>query len=315
MSPTEYPEYNHCQLCPRMCGVNRNAGERGFCGETADCRIAAAVAHFGEEPCLIGTHGSGTIFFAGCSCGCFFCQNYQISHDYQGVTISFKDMINKIVELAEKGVHNINFVTPDHWWPHIHKICLEVRKRGIEIPFLWNSSGYCRAELLKEQAELIDIFLPDYKFAIPALAQQCMGDANYPEIAMDGLKVMVDRCGFLRPFDETGEMVANRGVMVRHLVLPGQVENSLMVLDHLYHEFGPQLPISVMSQFRPMPQCMKKNFLTGMVTEKEYAQVCEKIENLGFFRVFIQPHCGDENFVPDFKKDQPFSGNEEHQNK
>ena len=310
----EFPEYRHCELCPRRCGVDRTVGQCGFCGESAQLHIASIGAHFGEEPPLVGSDGSGTVFFTGCSCGCFFCQNYQLSSGHIGDYLPIDDAVKRILTLiADEHVRNINFVTPDHFWPHIREIMRRVREADCWLPAIWNTSGYCRSELLAEQAGVIDIFLPDFKYADAALAKRCMGRADYPEVALVALHTLVDRCGFLRPFDETGQMPASRGVLVRHLVLPGEVQNSLDALRLLHREFGDELPISVMRQFRPMPECFRRNDLTRMVNDDEYRVVMDEVEKLGFRRVFAQPDCGDPDFVPDFTHSkQPFAGNARH---
>ena len=305
-----FPEYDHCQLCPRLCGVNRNQGQKGFCGETADCRIAAITPHFGEEPCLTGRNGSGTVFFSGCSCGCFFCQNYQISSQHLGEAMDLDRICQAIRDMADQGVHNVNFVTPDHWWPHVRAIAERLRHDGLDLPFVWNSSGYSRPEMLAEQCGLIDIFLPDFKFAIPELARRCMGRADYPEIALRGLETLVDRVGFLRPWDEDGDITASRGVLVRHLVLPGELDNSLELLKLLHDHFGPQLPVSLMSQFLPTDECRRRNDFCRQVTREEYDTVCQAISSYGFRHVFIQPDGGADDFMPDFTRPQPFKGNE-----
>lgn len=306
-----FSEYEHCELCPRACGANRAAGQKGFCGEPASLHIAAIEPHFGEEPPLVGKEGSGTVFLTGCSCGCFFCQNYQLSTEHVGEEISVEEASARILAMAEKGVRNINFVTPDHYWPHLREILRRVRDAGCALPVVWNSSGYSSVKTLSDAlANGVEIFLPDFKYADPELARVCMGREDYPQVAMEALKYLVDAAGFLRPFDETGEMAANRGVLVRHLVLPGQVENSLEVLRRLYDEFGPSLPISVMRQFRPMPECHRRGMFTRVVNDEEYQRVMDTVEELGFYRVFLQPDAGDENFIPDFRhQGEAFKGN------
>ena len=302
--------YRHCELCPRRCGVDRAAGQRGFCGESAELRIASIGAHFGEEPPLVGKDGSGTVFLTGCSCGCFFCQNYQLSSEHLGEVLCIEEAVQRLLALTSQGIRNVNLVTPDHFWPHLKEIIRQLRTAGCDLPVIWNSSGYSRVELLAQQADDIDIFLPDFKYADPELAKRCMGREDYPAIARAGIREIVTRKGFLRPFDETGEVPANRGVLVRHLVLPGEVPNSLAVLDQLFEDHGPLLPISVMRQFRPMPECLRRNQFTRLVTDEEYTRVINHVRELGFTRVFIQPDCGDENFVPDFRHaGEPFRGN------
>ncbi|MCQ2396941.1 MAG: radical SAM protein [Lentisphaeria bacterium] len=306
-----FPEYEHCELCPRRCGANRAAGQKGFCGEPAELRIAAIEPHFGEEPPLVGKEGSGTVFLTGCSCGCFFCQNYQLSTEHVGDFLSVEEAAERILAMAAKGVRNINFVTPDHYWPHLRAVLKRVREGGCELPVIWNSSGYSSVKTLADAYDNgVEIFLPDFKYSNGALARTCMGREDYPEVAMEALKFLVDTAGFLRPFDETGEMAANRGVLVRHLVLPGEVENSLGVLKALYNEFGPGLPISVMRQFRPMPECHRRGLFTRVVNDDEYRRVMEAVEEFGFYKVFLQPDAGDENFIPDFRhQGEAFKGN------
>lgn len=302
--------YRHCELCPRRCGVDRTAGQRGFCGEGAELHIASIGAHFGEEPPLVGREGSGTVFLTGCSCGCFFCQNYQLSSEHLGEFLNIDETVRRIQALTAQGIRNVNLVTPDHFWPHLQEVIRQLRDTGCDLPVIWNSSGYSRVEMLAQQAEIIDIFLPDFKYASAELAKRCMGREDYPTVARTGIQFLVDQKGFLRPFDETGELAATRGVLVRHLVLPGEVENSLAVLDQLYEDHGPLLPISVMRQFRPMPECLRRNQFTRLVTDEEYSRVIDHVRELGFTRVFIQPDCGDENFVPDFRHaGEPFKGN------
>ncbi|MFA6930795.1 MAG: radical SAM protein [Lentisphaeria bacterium] len=305
----DFAEYMHCDLCPRQCGVNRLAGEIGFCGESSACRVAFCGAHFGEEPPICGVSGSGTLFFSGCSCGCFFCQNYQLSQEHLGDILSFDELFEQALALSRSGVHNLNFVTPEHWWPHLRLLCRHLRAAGVTLPFVWNSSGYSRVEMLAEQCQEIDIFLPDFKFADSALADRCLGRPDYPEIALSGLRLLVERKGFLRPFDSSGEIPASCGVMVRHLVLPGELENSRAVLRGLAREFGAGLPLALMRQYTPMPECERRQFLNRKVTDEEYAEVCALAEEFGFRRLFTQEE-DDGSFIPDFRqRQQPFAGN------
>ena len=301
--------YRSCTLCPRQCGVNRMNGETGFCGETAELRIAAMLPHFGEEPCLVGKHGSGTVFFTGCSCGCFFCQNYQLSQQHVGKLYSLEEFLVALRKLIAKGVHNINFVTPDHFWPHIAAACRQLRDEECDIPFLWNCSGYSNAKLVPEQATLIDVFMPDFKYSLPELADTCMGDRDYPHIALKAIERMVDCTGFLRPWDDSGEMLATHGTIVRHLVLPGQLENSIRALDLLYDHFGPGLPLSIMSQFQPMPECERLGLFTSKIEPDIYEKVLAHAQKLGFYKLFAQLGGGDDSFAPDFTSDNPFGNN------
>jgi putative pyruvate formate lyase activating enzyme len=289
--------------------VDRLAGRRGVCGETAVCRVASATAHFGEEPSFTGTRGSGTIFFTGCSSRCFFCQNFQISTGGQGRELTADQLLETAESLIARGVHNLNFVSPDHFWPHVQWVGRRLREKGETLPFLFNTSGYQAPALVPEYAGLIDIFLPDFKFADAGLAKVCMRDERYPEIALQAIREMVARKGFLRPWDPEGRETAREGVLVRHLVLPGCVENSLEAIRTLHREFGPDLPLSIMSQFKPVPGCREKGQLERGVTDEEYEQVTDLVAELGFERAYVQPGAGDDDFLPDFDEDEPFEGN------
>jgi putative pyruvate formate lyase activating enzyme len=307
---TAYDAYRCCRLCPRQCQIDRSAGRHGVCKESDTCRVADMCAHFGEEPVFSGTRGSGTVFFSGCSCRCFFCQNYQISLQGGGRIHSDDQLLSRVLKLVEKGVHNINFVTPDHFWPHVRRLCRRLRRRGVELPFIYNCSGYQQPDLIDQLAETIDIFLPDFKFADPELARQCMGDSRYPEIAQSAIANMLAAKGALTPWDDSGQVTARQGVLVRHLVLPGQVENSLAALDCLAMLGGADLALSVMSQFRPTPGCRQQGMLMRAVRSAEYDRVCQYVTDIGFARVFIQPDAGDPDYLPDFDREHDvFAGN------
>lgn len=303
-------DYLNCRLCPRKCGVDRTAGQLGRCGETDTCKVASWGPHHGEEPCFSGSRGSGTIFFSGCSCGCFFCQNYQISLEHSGSRLSVRALTAAALTLArERRTHNINLVTPDHFWPHVEQMIRAVRQAGENIPIVFNSSGYQLPEMVDRYSESVDIFMPDFKFAEPEPARLCMGDARYQEIALDALRRMVSAKGFLHPWDSTGVNTALEGVLVRHLILPGYVRNSLAALDLLYREFGRSLPLSVMSQFRPTPECRSRKMLDRTLHADEHRRVVDRVRDLGFQHVFVQELADNSDFMPDFKREQVFDGN------
>jgi putative pyruvate formate lyase activating enzyme len=307
--------YRHCHLCPRGCGADRVAGKVGVCCQTATCRISSAGPHYGEEPSFTGTRGSGTIFFSGCSCLCFFCQNYQISSGGMGRDIASDELVQIARSLAQSGVHNLNFVTPDHFWPHIQHVCRELKNKAVSIPTIFNSSGYQRPDLVEEYAECIDIFMPDFKFAQPDLARECMSDERYPAISLKALRKMVELNGFLYPWDPTGARPALRGVLVRHLILPNHVDNSLEVLRLLRAEFGKLLPLSVMSQFHPVPECVERKQLHREITREEYEKVRDLVCELGFQHVYLQEIPDTEDFLPDFSLEEPFEGNKKKRRK
>lgn len=306
-----FDPYKNCTLCPRDCKVNRTQGKLGVCGETAELRISHLGAHFGEEPSFSGTLGSGTIFFSGCSSQCFFCQNYQISIQHQGKIYTPAAFLSEVKKLITKEVHNLNFVTPDHFWPHIKELCLQLDAEGIRIPKVFNSSGYQKPEMIAEYAEFMDMFMPDFKFAQGQLAKECMKDEKYPAIAVEAIGRMIKAKGPLEPWDPAGEEPAKRGVLIRHLVLPGHVENSLEVLQLIHREFGTGIPVSVMSQFQPVPGCKEHPEFQKTLQAKEYEQVLGLAEKLGFEHVYAQELVEKTSFLPNFNDpDDPFPGNQ-----
>ena len=331
--------YISCCLCPRHCGVNRLAGERGFCGETAQLRVASIGAHFGEEPPISGSQGSGTVFFSGCSLQCDFCQNYQISHQHVGTFSTVEDVGQRLTELyATRRIHNVNFVTPDHFFPQTVAIVQYLREQGIEIPTVYNVSGYQDVRALRTIEEVADIYLPDFKYADNRLGEQLSHCRNYAATALDALTEMVRQKGFLDSmFGDDPEAIAHKGVLVRHLILPGQVRNSLDALSMLFLEFGRKLPLSLMSQYYPIPPVKERyglkipswegpgvgNFpsregagvgklptMNRPITQEEFQQVYDHVQELGFEHLFVQyPEHQDNAFLPDFDQDEPFQGN------
>ena len=222
------------------------------------------------------------------------------------------ELFSAVKELIRKEVHNLNFVTPDHFWPDIQALCAALRNEGIKIPKIFNGSGYQLPELVQDYAKEMDIFMPDFKFAEPALAKLCMGDEQYPEIASNAIKEMVRSKGLLDPWDPTGEVPAQKGVLVRHLVLPGHVENSLKVLRSLHQAFGPGIPVSIMSQFCPVPGCSGKGAFERSLRAEEYEKVLGLVKELGFERVYVQELVEQTAFLPDFQDpEDPFQGNKD----
>ncbi|MCG6878322.1 MAG: radical SAM protein [Deltaproteobacteria bacterium] len=308
--------YKFCELCPRRCGVNRTRGipgrGPGFCGETDQIRVAYVGPHFGEEPPITGILGSGTVFFSGCSLKCAYCQNYQISHRGLGQTVSFHSLIGKIRQMihAEK-IHNLNFVTPDHFLPHVVRILQVLKKEYPLLPAVFNFSGYQSLETLKRLEGYADIYLPDFKYSDPSLAQRLSGCADYPEQGIDAISLMIRQKGFLNASLSEGAL-ATRGVMVRHLILPGAIENSIKALTILFIEFGPDLPLSLMSQYQPVLH-NKDSDLNRPLRRVEFDEVFDHAKQLGFLRMYVQlPEFSEgglekrPSFLPDFRNRQPF---------
>jgi putative pyruvate formate lyase activating enzyme len=302
--------YRDCRLCPRACGVDRTKGkQRGFCGETDQLRVGHMGPHFGEEPPVSGTNGSGTVFLSGCSLRCSFCQNHQISLEGMGDALSPLEFVTKLEDLIRvRQVHNLNFVTPDHFFPHIFEAIGNLRKRGVETPVLFNTSGYQSLELLRQAENFADMYLPDFKYSDGSLAESLSKCRDYPVLALSALAEMVRQKGFLDVF-ETGADIASKGVLVRHLILPGHVDNSMGALTTLFLEFGKNLPISLMSQYHPVRR-QKIEALNRRLVREEFAAVYDHARSLGFINLFVQfpPDYADEDlrFLPDFRKPSPF---------
>jgi putative pyruvate formate lyase activating enzyme len=272
-------------------------------------RIATIQAHRGEEPPISGNKGSGAVFFSGCSLRCLFCQNYHISQEGLGREWTVQQIVDRMAALREQtGIHNVNFVTPDHFLPHTAAVVTLLRERGICIPTVYNLSGYQRLESLTLIESVADIYLPDFKYADERLAQGLSGCADYPTVALDALFEMVRQKGFLR-----ANAPSRQGVLVRHLILPGQVQNSLNVLSMLFVEFGPELPISLMSQYVPVRQFPSGSPLNRQVTRGEFQEVFQHAQELGYRNLFIQyPEEVTQDrrpFLPDFRTVNPFPGN------
>jgi putative pyruvate formate lyase activating enzyme len=306
--------YKECRLCPRACGVDRvSGGRKGFCKENAELRVAYIGPHFGEEPPLSGTRGSGTIFFTGCSLRCTFCQNYQISRDGLGEALEMDELLKRVETMIKRdGVHNVNFVTPDHFFPHAFSLITALRERGHTLPMVFNLSGYQSRELLKLAHAHVDIYLPDYKYADRNLAERLSRCKDYPDAALSAIAEMVADKGFL-DFFENDLSLARKGVVVRHLILPGYVDNSLDALTTLFLEFGRCLPLSLMSQYCPVLHHEDAN-LNRPLTKNEFDRVYAHALDLGFDHLYVQipeeaPVANTAKrpaFVPDFRLGRPF---------
>jgi putative pyruvate formate lyase activating enzyme len=269
-------------------------------------------SHFGEEPPISATKGSGTVFLSGCSLKCVFCQNRQISHQGLGRPTDPEKLLWELQTLIQDHqVHNINFVTPDHFFPHIFQLIELLRAHGFNLPMVFNTSGYQCLDLLKQAREYADVFLPDYKYSDPALAEGLSRCKDYPQVALDAISEMVRQKGFLN-VGHPGDGPAGKGVLVRHLILPGHVENSIAALTSLFLEFGRGLPISLMSQYHPV--CRHPNpELNRPILKDEFDKVYNHALELGFETLFVQfpekePRVTDpvSPFLPDFRKIKPF---------
>jgi len=236
-----------CCVCPRACGVDRTSGEAGFCGMTDRLQIASAMPHFGEEAPLVGTGGSGTIFLSGCNLACIFCQNFDISHGRVGHEVTGGQMVELMLGLQARGCHNINFVTPTHFAPQLMDAIENARARGLRVPIVYNCGGYDSLEMLRLLEGCVDIYMPDAKYWDSHVAEELSAAPRYAEVMCEALKEMhrqvADLC------IENG--IATRGLLVRHLVLPGDLSGSMAVVDFLAREISPHTYVNIMDQYRP----------------------------------------------------------------
>jgi len=265
--------------------VNRLEGERGFCGAGRLARVAAVSVHPGEEPPISGTRGSGTIFFSHCNMKCLFCQNYPISQYGNGREMETETLAGEMLRLRERGVHNVNFVTPTPHVPQMLEAVLLARGKGFELPVVYNTNGYDAPETLALLDGLVDIYLPDAKYLSAELAETASATPDYARHNEVAIAEMVRQVGFLSVGDDG---IATRGVLVRHLVLPGRVGETKAVLARLSERHGPELPLSLMGQYFPAWRAAAADGFDRRVTRKEYDRAIEAASLLGFRNVFIQ---------------------------
>jgi putative pyruvate formate lyase activating enzyme len=291
--------YSPCNLCPRNCGVDRLAGETGFCGETAVLRIGAAVIHRGEEPPLVGTGGSGTIFISGCNLGCTFCQNYQISQGENGkksfgTAVTAEEFAKICAALRDKGAENINIVTGSHAIPSIVEGLAAAKSAGVQIPVLWNSSGYETADMLEMLKENVDIYLPDLKTLDSEIADEFFNAPDYPQTASSAILKMLEMTE------------AKEKVIIRHLILPGFIESSRTVLRWFAENAAGRAQLSLMTQYTPIPN-RKRPMPNRFLTEDEYETVLGWLEEFEIEDGFCQELVTGSEWLPDFRKQNPFS--------
>lgn len=288
-----------CILCPRKCGVNRRGGQKGYCGETEELVVARAALHMWEETCISGKEGSGAVFFSGCSMGCVFCQNYSIAGARAGKSISVERLAEIFLELQEQKANNINLVTPTHYVLQIIEALELARSEGLRLPVVYNTSGYEKVETIRMLKGYVDIYLPDFKYMDGNLAKEYSHAADYPEYVKAAVEEMVNQTGSPVFDEETGLM--KRGVIVRHLVLPGHVKNSKAVIRYLYETYGNRIMLSIMNQYTPMPQVKEDPLLGRKVTRREYDRVVDYALELGVECGFIQEEeAAIESFIPEF---------------
>lgn len=289
-----------CRLCPRHCMADRENGKYGFCGETEQVRVARAALHMWEEPCISGEKGSGTVFFTGCTLRCVFCQNHQIATGEVGKCISIERLSEIFLELEAKGANNINLVTPTHFVPQIRMALQMAREKGLTVPIVYNTSGYEEVETLKLLGGYVDIYLPDFKYWNPKHAKRYSFAEDYPEKARAALAEMVRQTGEPK-FDDNGMMI--KGVIVRHLLLPGCLEDAKRIVSYLYNTYGNDIYMSLMNQYTPLASLDAELYpeLNQKVKEKVYDWLVDYAVSIGVTQAYIQEgDTAEESFIPPF---------------
>ena len=295
-----WQELSDCTLCPRECHVNRNAGEIGYCGQTARLMAARAALHFWEEPCLSGTNGSGAVFFSGCNLRCVYCQNHEIAQGNAGREITVARLSDIFLGLQEKGAHNINLVTPSHFVPQIITALNTAKKQGLFIPIIYNTSAYETVETLHMLDGLVDIYLPDLKYYSTALSENYSHAPDYFGTATAAIAEMLRQVGTPVFADGEGSLM-RQGVIVRHLLLPGCGRDSRQILRYLHETYKNDIYISIMNQYTPLSQVSGIPALNRRVSDKEYARIIDYAIRIGIENGFIQEgETASESFIPAF---------------
>jgi putative pyruvate formate lyase activating enzyme len=295
--------YSSCKLCPRKCGVDRTADKAGFCSESHRIRIASACLHCGEEPVLTGDNGSGTVFFSGCTLKCGFCQNCQISSGGIGAEVSEETLAGIFLRLEREGAANINLVTGTHFIPGIIRAIIRARKNGLNIPTLWNSSGYEDEQSIALLDPYIDIWIPDIKTLQPKLAGRLLKRRGYPDVVKKAVFAMKKN---RKIKIENGSM--KQGVVIRHLVIPGEIDSTKQVLEWFKNNLSSDALLSVMFQYIPIvfSEKERKMYPHQYVSEKEAGTVLKILDDLEIEEGFVQDPSDANTWIPDFTKENPF---------
>ncbi|MCP4674303.1 MAG: radical SAM protein [Deltaproteobacteria bacterium] len=276
---------NPCGLCPRACGAHRKIGNKGECGAGDEIRLASATVHRGEEPPISGANGSATFFFSNCTLSCLFCQNYPISQLAYGKLVSVEEMARRMLVLAGRGVHNINIVTGTQYATHIIDAVSLARSQGLELPIVWNTSGYETQRTIDMLAGTVDIYLTDIKYADNEIATTCSNAPRYFEIATRAAKRMLEQVGTLE-VDSNG--IGIKGVIIRHLVLPAGLSGTRRVMRFIAEELGLEVPVSVMGQYFPSYRATELEATSRQLTTEEYRQARQDVLAAGIERGWFQ---------------------------
>lgn len=283
-----------CSICPRKCSVDRSKNETGFCKTGLRAKVCSFLPHHGEEPPVSGKRGSGTIFFSNCNMGCFYCQNYEFSQQGQGREVENEELADFMLQLQEAGVHNINLVTPTHVMPQILKSLLIAARKGLNIPLLYNTSGYELAQVIKMLDGIVDIYMPDMRYADEECAKKYSQAPDYPKNNRESVKEMHRQVGIAR-INEEGFI--EKGLIIRHLVLPCGISGTQETMEFISRELSPETYVSLMSQYMPYYKAHKFGELSRRLTETEYDQAQETMAKYGLANGWIQESYGLERFA------------------
>lgn len=290
-----------CNLCMRNCNVNRNKGVKGLCNSTNNIRIARAALHFWEEPCISGENGSGTVFFSNCNLRCVFCQNYEISNEGFGKEITVDRLADIFIELQEKGANNINLVTPTHFVPQIIEALKIAKNNGLDLPIVYNTNSIDTLDTIKALNGYIDVYLPDFKYFEDKYSMKYSKIKGYSKNVIDVIDEMIKQVGAPK-FNKDG--IIEKGVIVRHLLLPGLLFDSKKVVDAIYNNFGDNVYISLMNQYTPMHNAKMYPEINKSINEKTYDVLIDYALSIGIKNGFIQESgTNSKEFVPDFNNE------------
>lgn len=296
-------QFLSCELCPRGCKVNRDAGKIGVCKVTETLKVARAALHFWEETCISGTKGSGAVFFSGCSMHCIYCQNKDIAQGHLGKEISRERLVEIFLELQAKGANNINLVTPGHYVPHIVWVVEQARNQGLQIPIVYNTSSYEKVDTLKQLEGIVDVYLPDFKYWSLELAARYSNAPDYPAVAKAAIAEMVrqqPKATFVYDEQQDTDLI-QKGVIVRQLLLPGQVADAKQIIHYLHETYGNQIYLSLMSQYTPLAHVEKYPELNRKVSRRTYEKYIDYAIQIGVENGYIQEEdVAEESFIPVF---------------
>ncbi len=272
----------NCVLCPHQCQVNRLAGEKGFCKTLDNPIVSGSEPHFGEEEELVGYYGSGTIFFSSCNLKCVFCQNYEISHCGEGKEITPHELANLMLDLQDHGCHNINLVSPGHIIPQFVEAIYIAAKKGLTVPIVYNSNGYDLTDSLKLLSGIIDIYMPDIKFADDTTAEKYLNVKNYYTIAKEAVKEMYNQVGNLKTNESN---IVYRGLLIRHLVMPQNLSGTKLIMKYISNELSKNTYVNIMSQYYPSYKAYEYEEISKKISKEEFEYAIEAAKSVGLTNI------------------------------